>query len=540
MCRPLTRREMLRYGAMVAATPLIPSGGWLPVRAFGATAATAVPINLELVTLTESSVVITWFTADPTRLDRFNRPAPVPSNTQLFLGPSPLALQKVVDRDDETPYHYVEITGLTPGMTYFYRAESNGLVAVPTAYTIPGQPSQPDPSLGGVFTTPLPPPGRFLFSMTWGNDWHIGEMTSGLAFQSLPPGFNSDPGQPPYTHVMAQAAVAESKARGASLMLLAGDLTSEAEPTNMDFARKTFDQFGQYRQDYFVTRGNHDRAHSGAQYKACRPAASDPAYNDCIRDYFFPDGQTFFSFDRHGIHFTALDTNQPITGYGALPGGEIDWLDADLRSHSHMPTFVFGHHQVSDESRLTTIGVPNTFTMNQSDATAMQQAAAMGSVVGWYAGHTHRNKRTSSSLAPNTPFIELGAVKEYPGGFGLIRVFEGGYALNFYKTRSPMAKAWSERSRGEYLGLYPYYTLGSLADRNFVVQADFSDAARSIFGGGGATPIPRGNTGDHPSMLPPTSAAGNPGVAAALGAVSVAGAVAGARLRRPAAGTPPD
>jgi hypothetical protein len=35
----------------------------------------------------------------------------------------------------------------------------------------------------------------------------------------------------------------------------------------MDFAKKTFDQFGQYRRDYFVTRGNHDRAHSGAQYR---------------------------------------------------------------------------------------------------------------------------------------------------------------------------------------------------------------------------------------------------------------------------------
>ena len=30
---------------------------------------------------------------------------------------------------------------------------------------------------------------------------------------------------------------------------------------------------------------------------------------------------------------------------------------------------------------------------------------------------------------------EVGAVKEYPGGFTLLRIHSGGYALNFYKTR---------------------------------------------------------------------------------------------------------
>jgi hypothetical protein len=511
--------------AMAAATPLVPSGLSAPVRAFAAAASRAVPINLELVTLTETSAVITWFTADPTSLDQYNRPAPLPSNTRLYLGGSPVGLERVVDRDDETPYHYVELMGLEPGTTYFFRAESNGLFAVPTAYTIPGVPAQPDPSLGGVFTTPLPPPGRFLFSMAWGNDLHIGEMVSGLAFENLPPGFSSDPGQPPYTHVMAEAAVAESKARGASLMLLAGDLTSAGEPVDLTYAKQTFDKFGPYRKDYYVIRGNHDVAHSGPAYASCQPAAGSPGYNDCIRDFFFPDGQTYYSFDRHGIHFTALDTNQPVTGYGALLPGEIDWIDADLKAHAHMPTFVFGHHQVSDESRYTTVGTPMTFTMNQSDATALQQAAAMGSVVGWYAGHTHRNKRTVSPLAPNTPFIELGAVKEYPGGYGLVRIFEGGYAVNFYKTRSDMARTWSERSRGEYLGLYPYYTLGALSDRNFVIRADFSDAARSIFGGGGTAAAPGATSG--PGSLPNTSTGGGEELAAAVGAISVAGGVVG-------------
>ncbi|MDP9325539.1 MAG: hypothetical protein M3O87_03270, partial [Candidatus Dormibacteraeota bacterium] len=169
----------------------------------------------------------------------------------------------------------------------------------------------------------------------------------------------------------------------------------------------------------------------------------------------------------------------------------------------------------------------------------LQQAAGTGSVVGWYAGHTHRNKRTLSAFASNVPFIELGAVKEYPGGFGLVRVFEGGYAVNFYKTKGDAARTWSERSRGEYLNLYPYYTLGSLDDRNFVIHADFSDAARAIFGNGsGSSPGIRtpGPVSATEPPLPATStdvpaAAAGPAVAA-LGAVSVAGAVAGALRKK--------
>lgn len=40
--------------------------------------------------------------------------------------------------------------------------------------------------------------------------------------------------------------------------------------------------------------------------------------------------------------------------------------------------------------------------------------------------------------------------------------------VNFWKTKDPEARAWSERSRGEYLGLYPFYTFGGFGDRNWV------------------------------------------------------------------------
>jgi hypothetical protein len=80
-----------------------------------------------------------------------------------------------------------------------------------------------------------------------------------------------------------------------------------------------------------------------------------------------------------------------------------------------------------------------------------------------------------SALAPKVLHQEIAAGKEYPGGFSLLRLHTGGYALNFYKTRSDLARRWSERSRQEIAGLWPQFALGSsVSDRNVVVQRDLS------------------------------------------------------------------
>jgi 3',5'-cyclic-AMP phosphodiesterase len=474
VCEPLSRRQFVQYAGLVAATPLaVRAFGIGPARAFSEVAARAVPINLELVTVTDTSATLTWLTADPTAPDQFGRPAPIPSNTVVEVGTSPLNMVRVVDRNDETPFHYVELTGLEPGRTYFYRCLSNGLVAVPGHVV-------PEPPATGVFTTLAPPPGALLLTMAWANDLHIGEMVSGLAYSDsrlpgggLPPGFPADP-ENPYWRVMARAAVAESKERGAELLLLNGDLTSEGKPAFMAEAKETFDAFGAYQADYFVARGNHDRAHAGAAWSECTPLESNPEYTDCIQDYFFPDGQTRFSFDKAGLHFVALDTVDLTAGTGSIPADEAEWFRAELAAHSGTPTFVFGHHPISEEGRATAIGGPG-FSVSQAEAQAVEEAIRdVGSVVGVYSGHTHRNKRTHSAIAPNVPFIELGATKEYPGGYGMVRVYEGGYMVNFHKTKADSARAWSEQSRGEYLGLYPWYTLGTFADRNFTVATSIA------------------------------------------------------------------
>ncbi len=534
----MSRRQLLRYMAVAAATPIVLDRPWRPARAYAGVAAQAVPRNLELVTVTDTTAILTWLTAHPTETDEFGRPEPIPADTRVEMGTSPLSLEVVVDDPTPTAFHYVELTGLEPGRTYLYRASSNGIPAIPTDATL--SPDNIDTSNAGVFTTLIPPSGDLLFTMCWANDLHIGEGTSGLAFGDFPPGFAADPDNP-YWRFMATSAVAESKARGASLMLVAGDLTAEARPAELTQARTIFDGFGTYGQDYFITRGNHDRAHAGPEWDGCGHPVGG-SHHDCLLDHFpLPDDRSTYSFDHQGVHIVSLDTNDLTTGNGDVSDEDFEWLEADLAGNGGRPTFLFGHHPIAVDSYATSLPpLPGVFLLPPDDAIRLQQVAGEHSVVGVYSGHTHRNKRSVLSASPGVPYVELGAVKEYPGGYGLVRVYEGGYMVNFHKTASPEARVWSERSRGEYFGLYPWYTLGALDDRNFVVEADFSDAARHP----PAAPKPPGTDGapggpaapvapTTGGRLPATGGAGHVVGGLAAGAAAAAAAALAAKARHP-------
>ena len=478
----------MRYGALVAAT--FPAGGVL-LSQRAAAAGPAVPMNLELVTVTDTSAVVTWFTGDPTAPDEFGRPSPVAAPGRVLLGTSPDPTTWVpVGEHAPTPYHYVEVTDLRPGTTYYWRAESAGVPAVMT--TISNTLLRPqDAPLAAppTFTTMVPPPGPEIGRVAWLNDLHVGEGVSGLAISQdglpgggLPPGFAADPDDP-YWRFMSAAAVAEARARGCTLLLANGDVTAEARPAEVAEARRMLDGFGALggaahlspgdAPAYYVTRGNHDRVHSGDLYAPC---SGDSAAGDCYRDAFagsYEPGSSHFSVtvgtDRARYRFVGLDSNDG-EATGVLAPGELDYLAEQLAAgDATIPLF---HHPASDLAAVTTLP-PGVGGLDPADAKAFRDLlATRDNVAGVYAGHTHRNTRARSSETGDVPFFEGAAVKEYPGGYTVVRLYETGYLVNFYKTAAPECRAWSERSRGEYLGLYPYYVLGGLTDRNWSYDVD--------------------------------------------------------------------
>jgi len=484
----MTRRQLLQWAGLVAATPFL-SALDDSARAYGMTrAASAGPmlsINLELVTLTETTAILTWFTGDPSQPDSMGRLKPVPADTEVLLGTAQAGLHQVFFDATATPYHYVELSGLEPGQTYFYVAQSGGVPATSSVNAFGNGVGSSNLDIASTgpftFTTPQPPPGSFLFALALCNDLHFGETVAGLATSQgggLPPGIEQAPGQPPYPEVMGAALGVEARQRGADLLVAAGDITSEAAQQDVGNAKAFLDAFGAYGESYLVTRGNHDRPHTGDAAGACSAVPGHDGYHDCFRDAFFSAGPTWFSAQANGLRVIGLDTYDKIGNggdNGVLSEEQFAFLGDELARNRDQPTLVLGHHPVSVEASLTTIP-PITFDMDPQQAARLESLyAASPGVFLHHAGHTHRNKRTLSTTATEVVFQEVAAVKEYPGGFHLLRVFTGGYALNFYKFRDTLAQEWSERSRQEYGGLAPFYVFGNVADRNSVVARDFSD-----------------------------------------------------------------
>jgi Icc protein len=120
-CCGLSRRQLLRLSAagagMAAVAPLLRPGP-------AAASASLSVQDLELVTVTDDSFILTWYTAaGPPPAVPFvpsAEPAPVATDGIVRFGTRPDRLDRVaVQRGGDTAYHYVEVTGLRPGETYY-------------------------------------------------------------------------------------------------------------------------------------------------------------------------------------------------------------------------------------------------------------------------------------------------------------------------------------------------------------------------------------------------------------------------------------
>ncbi|HTL86021.1 MAG TPA: metallophosphoesterase, partial [Acidimicrobiia bacterium] len=191
---------------------------------------------------------------------------------------------------------------------------------------------------------------------------------------------------------------------------------------------------------------------------------------------------TYFTRELQGLRVIGLDTyDKPGNGgdSGALSLDQLAWFREQLANDREHPTLVFGHHPLVVRDSPFPITPGSSMDLAQT-FTIVDEYARTPGVFLHHAGHTHRNKRTVLPVASHVTQQEVGAGKEYPGGFALLRLYTGGYALNFYKSRSDLAREWSERSRQEISGFWPQFALGSsTADRNSVVVRDLSDLRKA-------------------------------------------------------------
>ncbi|AYF73915.1 metallophosphoesterase family protein [Nocardia yunnanensis] len=416
---------------------------------------TVVASDLEVVTVTDRSAVLTWTTRARNRTGRLR---PAPAGTEVRLAPADgRGVPRTWYVDGlRTPYHYAEIRDLEPGRAYRFEAWSDAHRATPARTWVTRRSGTPEST--GVLTTLTPPPGRLLRTLALANDLHYGEPASGL-FAGLFEGLRHSTDE--YPDFMLQSALEDLRLpdRAADHLVVAGDLTDSGTAEQSRGVRERLDAWGELGRDYFVCRGNHD----------IRPP-EEPDHWGAV----FHERDRLVEYFVGGLRLIGLDTTRPRGAGGTLGAAQLAHLRELLRGEPDRPTVIFGHHPVTRHAAVSNPGGPG-FVLDRVNAAALHAlyAAAPG-VFLHHSGHTHRNRLSRPDSGIGVEFLEVGAVKEYPGGYTLLRVYEGGYMVNFYKTRSEAARRWSTRTRSQYLGLHPDHALGSCLDRNHVVLRDFS------------------------------------------------------------------
>ncbi|MEA3019174.1 MAG: 3,5-cyclic-AMP phosphodiesterase [Actinomycetota bacterium] len=331
----------------------------------------------------------------------------------------------------------IELTTLAPDEAVFFDG--------PDVTDFVGLDPDTDYDIDGLAFRTLPvPAGEHLVTFATVNDVHFGETVCGVIGGPNDPGpfFSSEPGEAPYPETMNRGAVSEILGIDPALVVVKGDLTSDGTQDELDaFDACYLDTFGE---QLMVVRGNHESYHD--QMYAAVP---------------------FQKRDLPGVTVALLDTTRSQHEAGTVSAEQLEWLDA-LGADADRPVMVMGHHHPwSPESTAR----PSTyFGINPDDSEKLVEVVARHPMlVGYWAGHTHRNRVRHFRATGAAPWVEVSCVKDYPGAWAEYRVYEGGVVQVFHRISSPDALSWTERTRGMYSGTYADYALGAIHDRCFVL-----------------------------------------------------------------------
>jgi predicted phosphodiesterase len=314
------------------------------------------------------------------------------------------------------------------------RVERHGDLDPDTEYTF-----------GGESLRTLPRPhGERLATVTTVNDVHFGETECGVidGAVDLGPILHAEPGEPPYPETMNRGAAREMAAIEPDVVVVKGDLTNAG-------TRAEYQAFLDCYGPTFGTRlihvqGNHE-SYYGQRFGDRAPIERQ-----------LP-----------GVVVAVLDTTLPYKETGAVSAEQLEWLD-ELGARADRPVLVFGHHHPWSPD--STSREETYFGINPTDAEGLVAVfARRPALVGYFAGHTHRNRVRRFRATGDVPFVEVACVKDFPGAWAEYRVFEGGILQVFRRISTPEALSWSERTRAMYAGLYAGYAFGSLAERCFPI-----------------------------------------------------------------------
>jgi predicted phosphodiesterase len=300
-----------------------------------------------------------------------------------------------------------------------------------------------DHEIDGFAFRTLPRFGERLATVATVNDVHFGETECGvIEGMEIGPIFSVADGDDPYPEVMNRGAVSEMQAIDPDAVVVKGDLT----------CRGTKDEYSQFLAAYepafgdrlHHVRGNHD-GYFGEDFASAAP----------------------FAVTLPGVVLAVLDTVIPLETPGQVTTEQLEWLDA-LGADADRPVLVFGHHHAWSPDASSR--PERYFGINPDDSERLVEVfARRPALVGYFAGHTHRNRVRRFSATGDVRWVEVACVKDFPGTWAEYRVFDGGILQVHRRISTPEALEWTEKTRQMYAGTYFGYAFGDLDDRCFAI-----------------------------------------------------------------------
>ncbi|MEZ5321160.1 MAG: metallophosphoesterase [Microthrixaceae bacterium] len=300
--------------------------------------------------------------------------------------------------------------------------------------------------LGGIEVDTLARPGERYATIATVNDIHLGETVCGLiAGTEVGPVFRSEDGEEPYPELMSRGAVAAMQALEPDLVVAKGDLTGNG---TIEEYRRFLDLYRSPFGDRLLhVRGNHDSYHGG----------DFAAFPTVVRRV-------------PGATVALVDTARTHLATGRLSPDQIDWIDS-VGADSDEPVLVFGHHHLWTAAD----GEPREdyFGVRPGDSVALMEVMARRPrILGYFAGHTHRNRVLRPIEAGGAVVVEVASVKDFPGVIAEYAVFENGVNQVVRRIGGSEQLRWTERTRGMFHGAYECYAMGAIGDRCFTMFHD--------------------------------------------------------------------
>ncbi len=287
--------------------------------------------------------------------------------------------------------------------------------------------------------TLAPPPGAQLCRVATLSDIHVGSDH----FGKLP--VIRDP-HGDHAARCVRAALDDIAAWGADLLVVKGDLTEQGALEEWDEAGAILASCGL---PVLAVPGNHDTVRGAVDGTAALAAHGVPITYDVA------------SHDLPGLRVVVANTTVPGRGVGSIAERRAHVLDALAGAPGGA---LLGLHHYPQRLPVPTMwppGIPAPSSSRFLDDVAAANPATLVT-----SGHSHRHRRHAHGPLTVT---EVGAPKDHLGTWTGYAVHEAGIRQVSRLVGGPQERAWIERTRRTFFGLWPWWAPGHLEDRCFSV-----------------------------------------------------------------------